>query len=249
MTHPSEHQAATPAGADASPPTGGFLAVAKAAALLAFLILAFVGLRYGGTGDRISKQGIQALVSGLGVLAPLAHVAIYAVGTTVLLPATLFTLIGAVVFGKFLGTMYNLLGATGGAALSFLAARYLGRDFAARLLQARLRRLDAKAEEHGFLLISYLRLAYFPFAPLNYAAGLTRIRFLDYLGGSAVGMLPGILIFTCFLDELTNLGSAADLLSPRFLAPLSLFAASFLLPVLVKRLAPALNSTAPSPRP
>jgi uncharacterized membrane protein YdjX (TVP38/TMEM64 family) len=71
------------------------------------------------------------------------------------------------------------------------------------------------------------------------------MRFRDYVGGSALGMLPGILIFTCFLDELTNFGSPADLLTRRFLVPLALFVASFLLPVLVKRLAPALNSTVP----
>ncbi|MFI5338588.1 MAG: TVP38/TMEM64 family protein [Candidatus Methylomirabilales bacterium] len=226
-------------------PVGGFFAAAKAAALALFLLLSLVFLRYTGAGGHLSKGGIQALVGRSGLLAPAVHVVVYAVGTTALVPATVFTLIGAVVFGKFLGTIYNLIGATGGAALSFLAARHLGRDFAARLLRGKVRGLDAKAEQHGFILISYLRLAYFPFAPLNYAAGLTRMRFRDYLGGSALGMLPGILIFTCFLDELTNFGSPADLLTRRFLIPLALFVASFLLPVLVKRLAPALNSTAP----
>lgn len=245
MTDPQGQQITTPAGMDASVPAGGSLVTAKAVALAIFLLLAIVALRYTRAGDYISKQGIQALLGGFGLLAPAVHVAVYAVGTTILMPATVFTLIGAVVFGKLLGTVYNLIGATGGAALSFLVARYLGRDLVARLLRGRLQRLDAKAERHGFVLISYLRLAYVPFGPLNYAAGLTRIRFLDYLGGSMLGMFPGVLIFTCFLDELTNLGSPADLLTPRFLAPLSLFVASFFLPVLVKRLAPALNSTAP----
>jgi len=249
MTDPQGQQVATPAGADTSVPAGGFHATLKATVLVVFLLLAFVALRYSGAAEHVSKQGIHALVRGFGPLAPVVHVAVYTVGTTLLLPATLFTLIGAVLFGKSLGTIYNLIGATGGATLSFLVARYLGRDFAARLLRGRLRRLDAKAEAHGFILMSYLRLAYFPFAPLNYAAGLSRIRFLDYLGGSVLGMFPGLLLFTCFLDEVTNLGSPADLLTLRFLAPLSLFLASLFLPMLVKRLAPALNSTAPSPKP
>jgi len=238
MMDSQEDRPAIPAGTDAPVPAGGFFAAAKAVALALFLLLSFVVLRYTGAGGHLSKGGIQALVRRFGLLAPVAHVAVYAVGTTALEPATVFTLIGAVVFGKFLGTIYNLIGATGGAALSFLAARHLGRDFAVRLLRGRVRGLDAKAERHGFILISYLRLAYVPFAPLNYAAGLTRIRFRDYLGGSALGMFPGILIFTCFLDELTNFGSPADLLTPRFFIPLGLFVASFLLPVLVKRLAP-----------
>jgi uncharacterized membrane protein YdjX (TVP38/TMEM64 family) len=248
MTDPHGHQPATPADADSTTPTVGLRAAAKAAALVVLLILAFIGLRYTGAADHVSKQGIQTLVSGFGFLAPAVHVAVYAVGTTALLPATLFTLIGAVLFGKVLGTVYNLVGATSGAALSFLVGRYLGRDFAARLLRGKkMRRLDAKAEDHGFILISYLRLAYFPFAPLNYAAGLTRIRFLDFVGGSALGMLPGMLLFTCFLDELANLGSASDLLASRFLIPLTLLVASFFLPVLVRRLSPALNSTPPPP--
>jgi len=116
------------------------------------------------------------------------------------------------------------------------------------MLKGKLQRLDAEAERHGFIFISYLRLAYVPFAPLNYGAGLTRIRFLDYLGGSVLGMLPGIVIFTCFLDELTNLRSPADLLTPRLLAPLGLLAASCGLAVLVRRLAPtrALSGAEPS---
>jgi uncharacterized membrane protein YdjX (TVP38/TMEM64 family) len=236
MIDPQEKQPPAPAGADGSVPANRFFATVKAAALVVFLLLALVALHYTGSTGHVSKQGIQGFLGGFGLLAPAVHVVLFAVGTTVLVPATIFILIGAVVFGKFLGTIYNLIGGTGGAALSFLVARHLGRDFVARLLRGKLRRLDAKSEEHGFVLISYLRLAYFPFAPLNYAAGLTRIRFLDYLCGTAVGMFPAVLIFTCFLDELTNVSSPGDLLAPRFLAPLILFLASLLLPVLVKRL-------------
>ncbi len=239
-----KHPAVESAGTVSPVPANGFLAALKAAALLALLLLACVALRYTEAGSHLTKDRVQTLVGGLGLLAPGAHIVIYAVGTTALVPATVFTLIGAVVFGKFLGGIYNLVGATGGAVLSFLAARYLGRDFALRWLHGRLRDLDAKAERSGFLLISYLRLAYFPFAPLNYAAGLTRIRFVDYLLGTVLGMLPGMFILTFLVDELTNLRSPADLLAGRFLAPLLFLLASFVLPVLVKRLAPALNSRA-----
>ncbi|MBI2454871.1 MAG: TVP38/TMEM64 family protein [candidate division NC10 bacterium] len=245
MTDPYGQQAATPAGTDPSVPAGGFLATAKASALLVLLLLAFLGLRYTEAGTYLSKERIQLWISGFGLLAPAVHVLVFAVGTTALVPATVFTLMGAVVFGKFLGSIYNLAGAIGGAVLSFLTARYLGRDFAARWMQGRLRALDAKAEQHGFILISYLRLAYVPFAPLNYTAGLTRIRFPDYLFGTILGILPGMFIITSLVDEVTNLRSPADLLATRFLAPLLLFVASFFLPIMIKRLAPALHSTPP----
>ena len=246
MTDPHRSQAVAPFGADSAAPVGILLASVKAGILLALLLMAFLGLRYTEAAEYLSKEGMQALISGFGLFAPVVHVLVYTLGTTALVPATFFTLIGAVVFGKSLGSIYNLLGATGGAALSFLAARYLGRDFAARWLRGKLRYLDTRAERHGFIVISYLRLAYTPFAPLNYAAGLTRIRFLDYLWGSVLGMLPSILIFTAFMDELTNLRSPLDLLSTRFLTPLLLLVASFFLPMLLKRLAPALQATGAS---
>ena len=246
MTDTHRHQDSAPAGTSSPVPAGGFLAGLKASALLVFLLLAFVGLRYTEAGAYLSKERIQALVGRFGLLAPLAHVVVYAVGSTALVPATVFTLMGAVMFGKFLGGIYNLVGATAGAALSFLLARSLGRDFAARLATGRLQDLDARAGEHGFMLICYLRLAYLPFAPLNYAVGLTRIRFPDYLLGSALGMLPGIFLITAFVDELTNLGSPADLLTNRFLLLLILFGLSLLLPVMVKRMLPTIHSTTSS---
>lgn len=245
MTDPYGHHVAESAGTDPPAPAGGFLAAAKAGALLTLLLLAFLGLRYTEAGASLSKERIQLLVSGFGLLAPVVHVLVFAVGTAALVPATVFALMGAVLFGKLLGSIYNLVGATGGAVLSFLAARYLGRDFAARWVRGKLRDLDARAEQHGFILISYFRLAYVPFAPLNYAAGLTRIRFLDYLFGTILGILPGMFIITSLVDEVTNLRSPDDLLATRFLAPLVLFVASCFLPMVVKRLAPALNSPAP----
>lgn len=246
MTDSLPHQGSAPAGTNSPVPAGGLLAGLKASALLLFLLLAFVGLRYTQAGASLSKERIHALVGGFGLLAPLAHVVVYAVGSTALVPATVFTLMGAVMFGKLLGGIYNLVGATAGAGLSFLLARSLGRDFAARLATSRLQDLDARAGEHGFMLICYLRLAYLPFGPLNYAAGLTRIRFSDYLFGSALGMLPGMFLITAFVDELTNLASPADLLTRRFLLLLILFALSLLLPVMVKRMLPAIGATGAS---
>ena len=246
MTDTHRHPGSSPGGSAELVPAGGLLACLKAGALLVILLLAFVGLRYTEAGVYLSKERTQAVVGGFGLLAPLAHIAVYAIGSTALVPATVFTLMGAVMFGKLLGGVYNLVGATGGAALSFLVARSLGRDLAARLATGRLKDLDARAGEHGFMLICYLRLAYLPFAPLNYAAGLTRIRFLDYLYGSALGMLPGMFLITAFVDELTNLASPADLLTRRFLLLLILFGLSLILPVMVKRMLPAHPSTTSS---
>lgn len=211
-------------------------ALLKGGLLVAFLVGALFLLRSPEVSAALSKERLRALVEGFGPWGPLIHILVYAAGTTAFLPGTLLTGVGAVAFGKFAGTLYNLVGATLGAGLAFLVGRYLGRDLAARLIRGRLQVLDEGAERNGFALIFYLRIVFFPFTPLNFGAGLTRIRFWDFMLGTFLGILPGTFILTYFIDELTNLRSATDLLDVKFLIPLSLFVASLFLPRLVRRL-------------
>lgn len=209
----------------------------KMGLLVAFAAAALGAYRTTEIGDHLSKESIRTLVHSFGALGPLIHIGLYALTVTCFVPATVMTVAGAVAFGKAAGAAYNIAGATLAAALSFLVARTLGRDLAARLVRGRLRELDAAAGRNGFTVIMYLRLAYFPFVPVNYGAGLTQIRFRDFLGGTVVGILPGTFIYTAFVDEVTNLTGLHDLLSPRFLIPLGVFLVSFLIPVALKRIA------------
>ena len=64
-----------------------------------------------------------------------------------------------------------------GAAAAFLIGRTLGRDFAASLIGDKLKRYDDAIERNGFATVLYLRLVYFPFTPLNFGMGLTKVRF------------------------------------------------------------------------
>jgi rhodanese-related sulfurtransferase len=93
--------------------------------------------------------------------------------------------------------VWNLTGATLGSALAFLIARYLGADWVSRRAGPRLQRLNAGVADEGWRFIAFVRLVpLFPFNLLNYALGLTRIRFAAYVVASAVFMLPGALAYT-----------------------------------------------------
>ncbi|HSL91413.1 MAG TPA: VTT domain-containing protein, partial [Candidatus Limnocylindrales bacterium] len=155
-------------------------------------------------------------------------------------PATPFTAAGALIFGKYLGTVCNVIGALAGASASFLLGRYLLRDFAAQFLRGKLADLDRKAEEHGFPIIFYLRIFWFPFIVLNYGAGATRIRFADYFWGTFLGILPAVAIVSFFFGNLREIVAIirgpADLLQADILVPAGLLALSFLLPGIVKRI-------------
>ena len=83
-------------------------------------------------------------------------------------------------------------------------------------------------------MIFYLRIFWFPFIVLNYAAGATRIRFRDYFLGTLLGLLPPVFIFTYFVgamrDVLATYRKPADLLTFDLLFPILLLAFSFFLP-------------------
>lgn len=215
-----------------------FLAVAAAGAY--FLFFTSAG------NELFTPQGRKALVGRIdlfvrsaGPFGPAVFVAIYALAVLGL-PATPFNAAGAFIFGKVTGTLCNVLGATLGASISFLLARYFLRDFARGFLTGKLGELDRKAERHGFSIVFYLRIVWFPFIVLNYGAGATRIRFGDYFWGTFFGALPSIVIASYFFGSLKEIVASyrgpADLLQFDVLFPAALLAFSFFLPSLVRRL-------------
>lgn len=217
------------------PGPGTRRSLVKAGLLVILLGSAVLVVRLAEIGPYLSRASLQTFLRSLGLLGPLAHVVVFAIGTTLLIPAPAFIAAGTLLFGEALGLLLNLLGELAGAALAFLVSRSLGRELVERWLPARFRHLDARAERQGFWLILYLRLAWVPFIPVNYAAGLTRMRFGDFLAATALGMIPATLILTLFVDDLAGLRSLDDLLSVRFALPVALFALSWLLPLAVKR--------------
>jgi uncharacterized membrane protein YdjX (TVP38/TMEM64 family) len=147
--------------------------------------------------DQVSVESLAANVSALGWYAPLVFIACYAVATVFFMPGILFTLAGGVLFGPVYGTIYNLGGATLGATLAFLTARYIAYDWVAERTGNRLRQLLEGVEEEGWRFVAFARLVpLFPFNLLNYALGLTRLRLSHYVITSFVFMAPGGAAYT-----------------------------------------------------
>ena len=143
--------------------------------LIMLVVLLRNQLDMGAVSDFISEQN--------HFLAPLVFVGIYAMATLLFLPGSLMTLLGGLMFGPLWGTFLNLAGATLGATLSFLAARYLAADWVERKSSGWMRKLKDGVEEEGWRFVAFVRLVpVFPFNLLNYALGYT---WIGYLGGEA----------------------------------------------------------------
>jgi len=213
----------------------------KAIIFLLFLLGTLALFRYTPAKEFISPANLQRLVNSFGPWGPVVFVLLYAGGICLFLPATLFTGIGAVLFGTFHGFLYNELGAMLGASLSFFIGRYLGRDFASGLIGDKLKAYDEKIARNGFATILYLRLVFFPFTPLNFGMGLTRISFKDYFFGTLLGIIAGGFVLTFFFASLAEVWKSGDwlqLASWQTLLSLALFMGSFFIPKVVKRFRP-----------
>jgi len=147
--------------------------------------------------DQFDAAALEAWVRDAGPVAPLLFMLIYAVAAVLFLPGSVLTLAGGALFGPVLGTIYNLTGATLGATLAFLIARYLASDWVAEKTGGRVKQLINGVEGEGWRFVAFVRLVpLFPFNLLNYALGLTRLRLLHYILATYVFMLPGAIAYT-----------------------------------------------------
>jgi uncharacterized membrane protein YdjX (TVP38/TMEM64 family) len=132
-----------------------------------------------------------------GLWAPVIFILIYIVATVLFLPGSVITLAGGIIFGPVLGSIYNLTGATIGAAIAFLIARYIASDTVEKRSGGKLKQLINGVESEGWRFVAFVRLVpLFPFNLLNYALGLTRIKFTEYLVATFIFMIPGGVAYT-----------------------------------------------------
>ncbi len=170
-------------------------------------------------------QEAQKYFEQLGPWAPLPFLAIFVVGALIHLPEILTVALGGIVFGAELGLLYGWIGALLSGSTCFLIGRYVFRDALRLALIERfgaLQRLDAQFEKHGVRTVMLLRLVLFLAPPMNWAVSATRVRFVDYVIGSAVGVIPGLLMTVAFSQSLAHITSVEQLLTPAVLIPGSL---------------------------
>lgn len=163
------------------------------AALVAGLFV--LGRKAGGEIPRFAEW-----VASLGALGPVVFIGGYALAVVAFVPASLLTLAAGAVFGLGPGVVYVFCAATLGSSLAFLVSRYLARGLVEKKLagHAGFAAIDQAVAAQGRRIVFLLRLSpAFPFTLLNYALGLTRVRFPDYVLAS-VGMLPGTLLYVYY---------------------------------------------------
>jgi uncharacterized membrane protein YdjX (TVP38/TMEM64 family) len=181
---------------DTPAPSSRWRTAAKVgAALVVVAALLFAGRYLSGY-----LENFTAWIEGLGAWAPVVFMAGYAVATVAFIPGSVLTLASGALFGLVWGTVYAWTGATVGAGGAFLVARYAARGWVEKKLEGKpaFAHLDESIEKDGGKIVALLRLApVFPFVLLNYALGLTKVRFWHYMVAS-LAMIPGTLLYVYY---------------------------------------------------
>src|SRR5215831_11177186 len=187
--------------------------------------------------DELDLAMLDARLAALGPWTPIGYVVLYALGAVAFVPGTLFALAGGALFGPVWGSIFNLTGATVGATLAFLAARYITGGWVTRKAGGLLKRLIDGVDAEGWRFVAFVRLVpLFPFNLSNYALGLTQIPLHHYILATFVCMIPGAVAFT-WLGYAGREALSGETEAVRFgLLALGLLAAIALLPRLIGRL-------------
>ncbi len=174
-----------------------------------------------------SLEKIRPIVESMGPYGPLAFVGLCVAAVFLHLPEIVLIAVGGVVFGGVKGFVLGWMGSVAGSTSAFLVARYFMRDAFRQMIRSRFQRLlslDERLARHGLLTVLFLRLVVFMAPPLNWAIGVTQVRFRDYFLGSAIGVVPCVAL-TCYAaDSITRAGSLSAILTPETILPTCLAA-------------------------
>lgn len=190
-------------------------------------------------GLKSNRDHLLAFTEANYTTAVVMFVVVYCAVVGLSLPGgAIMTLAGGFLFGSVLGTLYVNVGATVGATLAFLVARYLLRDWVEQKFGNRLGPIQEGFTKNAFSYLITLRLIpLFPFFLVNMVSGLTRVSVGTYMAATSMGIVPGSFVFAYAGRQLGTINSLKEIASPNVLMAFTLLGLLALVPILYKKFA------------
>ena len=187
--------------------------------------------------EEIDFAGLEVWFRAFGAWSYLLFVLAFVFLAMFPIPSTLWMLLGGSLFGPLLGTMLNVFSATVAAVLAFVIGRFLARDYVLAHAGRRVRMVMRGVDAEGWRVVAMTRLIpVFPFAPTNYALGLTGIPLFSYGWTTAIALIPNSAAYTWLGHATRQAISGAESLIQILLAVLALLALLLFLPGFIRRL-------------
>lgn len=208
-------------------------------AILLWLLLRTFDLNRYLTFENLHQNKVQlnAYVKGHYLQSVIGFIMAYIIVVAMALPgAAIMTLAGGVMFSFWQALIFVNIGATVGATLSFMVARYIIGDWVQKRYADRLVKFNKEMDQHGKNYLLTLRLIpIFPFFMINLAAGLTKMSLRTFVWTTALGIIPGSFAYTLAGNNLSNISSPDQILSKEVLAVFVVLGLVSLIPAIMKR--------------
>lgn len=146
------------------------------------------------------RERIQQMMESAGLWGFLLFVAIFAVGELLHIPGVVFVGAAMLVYDRAWGTAAAFTGAVTSVTVSFLVVRAVGGQALAQIERPLVKKILARLEQRPIATVILLRLVFWMAPPVNYALAMTRLRFREYLLGSAIGLVVPVVLAALFLE-------------------------------------------------
>lgn len=183
----------------------------RAFLLVVFVLLAVYLVRI--TDARHLLRVSLMRISDLGAWAPFWFIIVYIIACLTFFPGFILTMGAGILFGLLRGSVFVSIGATLGAACAFLISRYLARDWVLKRFSRnpKFRAIDDAVANEGWKIVGLIRLSpVFPFIPMNFVFGLTKIPFWQFFFATWAGIIPVCVLFVylgTLLGDVAALGT------------------------------------------
>ncbi|MGC9312226.1 MAG: TVP38/TMEM64 family protein [Sediminispirochaetaceae bacterium] len=215
--------------------------------IIAVIIIAglLAAARFTALGDVLNPQRIAEnrdtlieYVRDNFLISALLFVLLYIIVVALSIPgATVLSLLGGFFYGPLVGVVLINIGATGGAFLVFLAARFVIGNLVQQKYGERLEKFNREIQENGKNYLLTLRLIpVFPFFLINIFAGVTAVPALTFLWTTALGIIPGSFVYAYLGYTGARIEPDESLISSEILIALVLLGLLSLLPVIVRKI-------------
>ncbi len=140
----------------------------------------------------VNAEGLRNWILSFGLWAPLVYIIAYTIRPLIFFPASVLSIAGGLAFGAWMGTLYTIIGATLGAALSFVVAKTVGKSLVKKQWTGNAAKIQTQMEQNGFLYVLLFRLIpVINFDLVSYLAAIAKVRFVPFALATLIGIIPG----------------------------------------------------------
>lgn len=159
-----------------------------------------IAVKVTGVSEDLTRESIQSMIEGAGVWGFLAFLGVFAIGELLHVPGLVFVAAAIVAYGQVAGGLAGYAGALVSVSVSFFVVRLIGGQPLSDVKRPILRRWLDRLDAHPIRSVAVLRLILWMAPPLNYALAMSKLRFREYIVGSAIGLLIPIAIVTLLFE-------------------------------------------------